>query len=328
MPPSSVSGASATSGLDARLEEAAAWYVRLCSGEAGHHDHAAWQRWHDSSPECRHAWSRVERMQGLLRQAPPQSRRTLGSAALRKTRRLAMAAGLFLVCGLSFLWLRAAPEAAVEWMATAPGERREALLPDGSRLVLGSASRVGVSFDADRRRILLREGSLQLTTGHDSARAGGPRPLLVQARDGLVRPLGTQFTLAQDATGSTLAVQAHAVEVTPQQGGFSPLRVEAGQRLRFSADTLGTPVAAQGSEDAWVRGQLVVLDMPLASFVSELAHQSGRQILCDARIAGLRVSGSYLVDQPRRSLEGIAALHGLRVETGADGALMLVPKRR
>ncbi|MEN3112033.1 FecR domain-containing protein [Uliginosibacterium paludis] len=312
---------------DAHLEAAAAWYVRLCAEDAHAGDRAEWQRWHDSSPEHRSAWSRVERMQGLLRQAPAQSRHALGAVASRKSRRVALWAGLAFLCGLSFLWMQAATEAKVEWLATAPGERRELQLADGTRLLLGSASRVGVSFDAAQRRLILQTGSLQVVSGHDPAHAAAPRPLQVLARDGVVRPLGTRFTLQQDATGTTLAVQEHAVELSQPQGALPPLRLVAGQRVRFSAEARGTPAAAQAGDEAWTRGQLVVLDMPLARFASELAAQSGRPIRCDERIASLRISGSYLVDQPERSLQSIAALHGLRVETGADQALRLVPRR-
>ncbi|PLK47014.1 FecR domain-containing protein [Uliginosibacterium sp. TH139] len=326
MPPVSVK-AEQSGGVAVHLEAAAAWYVRLCSGEASATDHAAWQRWHDSSPECREAWSRVERLQGLLTQAPAQTRRALDAAASGKRQRLAACAGLMLACGLAFLLMRASPEAPVEWVATAQGERRVVKLSDGSRLLLGSATTVGISFDARRRELRLKDGELQVQSGHDPAAGTSPRPLLVVARDGQVRPLGTRFTLQQDESGTTLAVQEHAVELTQPQREASPLRIAAGQAVRFSASAVGVPVASSAADDAWTRGLLVVLDMPLARFTTALAHQSGKAIECDARIAGLRVSGSYLVDQPAHSLESVAALHGLRVETTAAGALRLLPRR-
>lgn len=330
MPPLSVKTPSAAP-ADKPLEEAAAWYVRLCAALPQAAERAAWQRWHDSAPEHRAAWSRVERLQGLLQQAPVQSRRALDAAAAGKRRRVLACAGVLLSCGLAWLLTRAPAEAPVEWIATAPGERRQLELADGSRVLLGSATTLGVAFDARQRRLILREGELQVQTGHRPAADGKPQPpLQLVARDGVLRPLGTRFSLHQDAQGSTLVVQEHAVELGPAPaagtGAGRPLRIEAGQKLRFSADSLGQAMPATAADEAWSRGVLMVLEMPLARFAAELARQSGQPVECEERIAGLRVSGSYLVDQPGRSLQSVAALHGLRLQPRAEGGWRLAGK--
>lgn len=310
------------------LEEAAGWYVRLCSGEASAVDHAEWQLWHDSSPECRAAWCRVERLQGLLSQAPAQARRSLSAAGLGRRRRLAACAGVFLVCGLAFMLSRPfEPEVQTEWISSAEGERRSLTLPDGTRLLLGSASTVGVTYSKERRQLRLQEGDIQVQTGHDVASGQPIRPLVVLARDGSVTPLGTRFTLQQNEAGTTLAVQEHAVELRLSADPGAPLRLEAGQRVHFSAGGAGPLMTASGADDAWTRGQLVVLDMPLDRFAAELAHQSGKAVECDPRIAALRVSGSYLVDAPGRSLASLAALLPLRVENTAEGGFRLLPRK-
>jgi transmembrane sensor len=49
-------------------------------------------------------------------------------------------------------------------VATATGERRTLLLPDGSRLVLNTASAVNIAFDANARHIRLVAGEILVTT--------------------------------------------------------------------------------------------------------------------------------------------------------------------
>lgn len=306
------------------LEQAASWYLRLHVEKSGEADQQAWQVWHAGSALNQQAWQRVERMQALMGRAPSDARRTLEGVRSTRRRRVAALTGFLLVAGLAWQGVsRWAPRREPQWLATAAGERRVWRLPDGSRLVLGASSRVGVDFDSQRRHLHLAQGLLQVTTGHDAAFAD--RPLQVLARDGVIRPMGTRFTVMQDSALAELAVQESEVELRSLASRQGPVLVQAGQRVRFSADGIGRVVQATAADDAWTRGQLVVMNMPLQDFVLALSRHSGQQIDCDPRLAGLRVSGTYVVDDPGRSLASLAAVLGVRVERTAQG-LRLRPR--
>lgn len=300
------------------LEQAASWYLRLHVEKPAEADHQAWQAWHAGSFLNQQAWQRVERMQALMGRAPSEARRTLEGVRSKRRRRVAALTGFLLVAGLAWQGVsRWSPRREPQWLATAAGERRAWRLPDGTRLMLGASSRVGVDFDSGRRHLHLAQGFLQVTTGHDAAFAD--RPLQVLARDGVIEPMGTRFTITQDGAMAELAVQESEVELRPVAARQAPVHVKAGQRVRFSADGAGQVQQASTADDAWTRGQLVVMNMPMPDFVLALSRHSGQQIACDPSLTGLRVSGTYVVDDPARSLASMAAVLGIRVERTAQG---------
>ncbi len=290
------------------LAAAAEWLVRLGDQDAA--VQAAWRVWYEASPAHRAAWQKVEKLQSLLAAAPAQTRSTLLKSGHNTRRRLMAACGLVFVASAVWMALPAGPAAVpIEWISTAAGERRSLQLPDGGTLLLGVNSRVGIAYGPHAREIHIAAGAIRLISGHDAQ----DRPLRLLARDGIIRPLGTRFTLEQDERFSVLSVQEHAVEVSGPQTAAA-IRVEAGQRLVFSRAEMGRPEAAQWSDDAWTRGVLVALNMPLARFVAQLSAQSGQRIDCDPRLADLRVSGAYRVDALDSSLATLAELLALRIE--------------
>lgn len=303
------------------LREAANWYLRLQMEPATAADRADWQRWLQLSPSHQQAWERVERMQSLMASAPAQARRAL-QAPVRRRRLGIAAAAAFAVFTAAMLVERFALRSAPMVLATGSGERRAWKLPDGSLLVLGAASRVTVDFSRSERLLRLQEGFLQLTTGHHPDYVAVP--MRVVARDGAVQPLGTQFSLEQGEHWSVLAVQEDAVLLTTTvrpggKLGMESLRVTGRHRVRFDAQGAGPVEVATAADDAWTRGRLVVLDMPLAEFAAVLSRHSGRSVLCDEAVATVRVSGTYSVDEVGRSLSNLAASFNLRLVTTSTG---------
>lgn len=295
------------------LEAAAEWFVRLSDG--GAHAQLAWQAWYDAAPEHRAAWARVEKLQGLLAAAPSQTRVTLETAGRRSRRRFMAACGFAVLAGSLYLALPHAPaQAPIEWISTRSGERRELGLPDGGSLLLGAGTRVGIAYGPDSRDIYLSAGAIRLRSGRDARQ----RPLRILARDGVVTPLGTRFTLVQEDDRSLLAVQEHAV-LLRLPDGHPDARVEAGQRVIFSSRAATPPEPADWADEAWTRGLLVVIDMPLAQFAERFSQQSGQRIAVEPALGALRVSGSYQVDAPGRSLTTLAEAMSLRLQRTSEG---------
>lgn len=305
---------------DLHLEAAADWFVSL-SEEGSAEARRRWQAWHDAAPAHRQAWEKVERLQSLLAGAPLQASHLLRQPArqpVRKSRRQLMSfVGVAIAAGMGSVFLPTAPERpATRWIATARGERRTVTLPDGGRVWLGSGTRMGVAYDGQHRDIYLAQGALQLSSGSDARR----RPLRILSRDGVVRPLGTRLTVTQFAAHTVLAVQEHAAEVLTHHGQHGPaVRLKAGQRVRFTATACGRVQAAAFGDDAWTRGLLMAMDLPLPEFAAQFALYSGQVIEVAPALAGRRVSGTYQIDAPVRSLQTLADVLAIRAERTGSG---------
>ena len=305
---------------DPHLEAAAEWFVSLAE-EGGAEALRRWQLWIDAAPAHQQAWAKVERLQSLLAGAPLQAAHILRTPMResqkpeRKSRRQLMACiGVAFTTGMGWALLPDAPERApIRWLASARGERRLVTLPDGGRAWLGSNTRVGLDYDGDKRDIYLAQGVLQLTTGSDARQ----RPLRIVSRDGVVRPLGTRFTISQFASHSVLTVQQHAAQV--QTPGRPVVTVNAGQRVRFASSGCGRVQLSPVADDAWTRGLLMALDTPLPEFAAQFALYSGQAVEVAPALASRRVSGTYQIDAPERSLQTLAEVLDLRAERSASG---------
>ncbi|MDC0687412.1 FecR domain-containing protein [Mitsuaria sp. RG] len=273
--------------MKAILAEAVDWYVRLHDSNVDAATRASWQAWRAADPRHAAAWARLEELQGRLGNAPSGAAQTLEIA--RRDRRHAVKA-LVLLLGAGVVgWqgYRLSP-----WStdySTRTGERRRVTLADGTRLDLNTNSCVDIRFDAGLRLIHLRQGEILVETAKD------PRPLSVRTAEGVIRALGTRFSVRQDAGTSHVAVAAHAVEVRPAQAS-QVVRIDAGYGLSFGADGVGPlrPLAPGGQ--AWAQGMLVSVDWRLDDVVRELARYRPGYLGCAGEVAGLRLSGAFNLD--------------------------------
>ncbi|MCL8330030.1 DUF4880 domain-containing protein [Pseudomonas sp. p99-361] len=288
------------------LAQAVEWHVRLNDSSATQATRAQWQAWLDADPVHAQAWQRVERLQQRLSLAPAG----VVSATIEQARqhRRAVLKQLVVLLGVGATgWAvyRASPFAAD--YSTGVGQRQRLTLADGSVLVLDTTTRVDVLFDAQQRLIVLRQGAILVDTAKDA------RALSVQTAQGRVEALGTRFTVRQDDGTTRVAVQAHAVRVRPQLGLGQALRAEAGQAVSFSATTIGPlqPAPEQGS--AWARGMLVAVDWRLDAVLAELSRYRHGVLSCSPDIAGLRLSGTFLLDDTEGALANLEASLPVRV---------------
>lgn len=304
------------------VQRAAEWMARLWADDASDEDRAACARWRAEHPRHELAWSRLQAFDDKLRSVPGGIARhaladtSAASPAPRRGRRrvmqllgfMAMAGGIAHVVRGTDAWQIAAAS-----HGTARGEVREITLPDGTQVVLASASAVDLRFDGAERLILLRAGEILVNTAPDPQST--PRPLRVRSRHGTVQALGTRFTLRQEDEQSRVAVFEGAVEVRPARAPGQVVRVEAGQGAVFSGDLAQPPVAAQESAAAWARGVLVADNMPLGELVAELARYRTGLLRCDPQVASLRVTGVFSLRDTDRALHNLAL--GLPVQVVA-----------
>lgn len=288
---------------------ASEWMARLGSDDASEADRAACARWRAEHPKHELAWSRLNDCDGRFRSLPRDvARHALREAAsgTRPGRRRALQLlGLGVMLGGVAYAVRGSDawQLATAGHGTRTGDIRDITLPDGTRVVLASASAIDVRFDDTERLLILRTGQILVTTAPDPA--PNARPFRVRGRDGVVQALGTRFSLRQDDASSSVAVFEGAVEVRPTYAGGSVMRVDAGQGAIFNADRVQAPEAVPDSDAAWTRGMLVADNLRLADLVAELARYRSGHLRCDPAVADLRVNGIFSLRDTDRALHNL-----------------------
>ncbi|WEK29487.1 MAG: FecR domain-containing protein [Candidatus Pseudomonas phytovorans] len=291
------------------IREAARWYAQLSSGTASANEQARWQAWHDSDPLHRMAWQRMEAVSASLAGLPARlaSSTLLGAG---HTRRQVLYGLAVLLGGGLFGTLGWRSETRHAWTAdyrTGIGERRAVKLADGSQLLLDTDSAVDVAYAAGQRRLTLHRGQVLVTTARDAA----ARPFMVDTRDGRVLALGTRFTVSVDDRGSEVAVLEKAVEVTALR--HAPVRLEAGQRVRFGARETGPLRANDASVAAWVQGSVVAIDTPLAELLAELSRYRPGLLTCDPAVARMKISGAFPITDTELALTALESAFPVKV---------------
>lgn len=290
-------------------EQAAEWYLRLKEGNGDAAVSQQHQQWLAQNELHRHAWQRVEKLLQTL-QLPSgaaggsslRQARTGRRQALKKITALLIAGGSV---GVTWpIWREASVFADYH---TAKGERRELELADGSLLTLNTATAVDVQFTSRLRSIFLREGEIFLHL------ADTGEPFIVHTPAGSIQ--AEQGCLMVCSNGditrvSTLDAVVHARSLaTPGQ----PMQVDAGQSLRFNAQTYELQETARPYSDAWRQGLLVVSDWRLDQFLQELGRYHRGYLGFDAEIAALPLSGSFQLKDTFSILENLATTLPIKI---------------
>ncbi len=297
---------------DARVQEdAALWFARLRGDGIADGERAEFTAWLNADPRHRNEYDALERIwdsAARLRPKAPKRRRV--------TRALAGMSVIALVCGwLGWAWLDGR-------VTTDPGERRQIILADGSRLDVAPNSKLRVQFDAAPRRLELDAGRVVVDVA-----ANSQRPFEVVAGGGTIRDIGTRFEVdvGQDITRVTVA--EGMVEVDLPASGSAPLRVGAGGVAEYDRSRIiavGTVDAA--SELAWTQGQLDFDAASLVDVVRALNRYRKTPIeLADPSLADIRISGVFLIDDENaalRALERVAPVEFVPDGTRIKGRLV------
>jgi transmembrane sensor len=292
------------------IDTAIAWSIRLDHHLPTPEARADFERWLQADPQHAVAWQRVGALGHPFRAVPPQLvRDTLQTADGLRQRRRVTRRGAIERLSLAGVLLGAgwAAREHVPWQrwradaATATGEQQTLPLADGSVLVLNTDTAVHTDLHGDRRVVVLRRGEIQVTTGIDG-QAIARRPFWVATPFGEMRALGTRFTVRLNGPRARVSVQEGAVELHPSHGGATAI-VRPGESRWLSADG-SAPADLRGIEaDAWTDGVIAGKGMRLDDLLAELARYRSGHIACDPRVAELRVSGLYHVQDTDRALQ-------------------------
>lgn len=299
------------------IDAAITWAVRINYNTADAEARRAFERWLKANPLHRLAWERVHAMKGFqseLGELSPrlaldvlqtaQHQRAKGNPGRRNVMKLLSLAGIAATAGWIARehtpWQRLLADA-----STSIGEQKTLLLSDGSVIVLNTDSAVTTDLAGPRRLVVLHRGEILVTTGVDAdatARLGSRRPFWVYTPFGRMQALGTRFVVRLDEQRARISVQEGAVELHPADGGESALVRSGESRWLMTDGTL--PAELQGFEaDGWAEGVVAGKDIRLQDLLAELSRYRPGRIVCDPRVADLRLSGLFHVKDTDRALQ-------------------------
>lgn len=336
---------------DGAVEAAAsAWVVRRRAGldAAGEREFAAWL-----AADSAHAGAlaRLAALADALQRA-----RTAGATdeivtqlkireRRRRSRRRTLAAvGAVAAIVLLAGWWTNLPRAASPLPAVAtaaPSTELIRRLPDGSIVELNTGAEIAVKFEPAFRRVELVRGEAMFRVEKDAA-----RPFIVRAAGVDVRAVGTAFSVRLTGAEVQVLVTEGKVGVDDAAHGRSLLPavvaepvpvLVAGQTItveaRPAAELLRAAVVAEVAlveireRLSWRIPRLEFDGVELARAVEQLNRDNRLQIFLEgAAIRSLRISGTFLADDPRTFARLAAASLGLEVAERGEGQIVLRKK--
>jgi transmembrane sensor len=207
-------------------------------------------------------------------------------------------------------WLLFASAWGDRWQAdlyTGTGEQHRMVLADGSALILNTDSAVKLDYAGERRGVKLLRGEAYFEVQPDKI-----RPFIVATEHGTVRVVGTRFSVK---TGDTtlVDVQSGIVACAGFQG--DSLQLTAGQHTRIANKGVADLTSIDPNKAfGWLKGRLIFQDQPLEEVIAELdRYHPGAIIVTDAKLAKIRITGNYKLEDTAAILRTLAGIAGARV---------------
>ncbi|MCW0233700.1 MAG: FecR domain-containing protein [Ferrovibrio sp.] len=300
-------------------QQAADWFARL-RGDADATVQESFARWVAADPAHAAAYARVEALwtdadlaTALFAEAGTKSR-TRGLDLLRRA-----AAVIVLLLGAGAVLHFSGLDSDLLADHVAPsGLPQRVNLPDGSLLLLDAGTAIDVDYRDGGRRIVLRRGRVLADVRPDTR-----RPFTITTASAAAQALGTVYSVAQRADGTSVAVREGEVLVIPKVGADPGTVLQAGQGMTVVD---GQPRAAPAEDFAWAEGRLVFTDRPLNAVLADLdRYWPGLIWVRGDDLAALPVSGSYRLDDPPAVVAALASATGAQVS--AYGGRLLVLSR-
>jgi len=191
------------------------------------------------------------------------------------------------------------------------GEQQVHNLPDGSVITLNTNSHVDVDFTESQRTVRLLKGEALFTVAKDIA-----RPFVVVADNGIVRAIGTEFSVRLMSDSVDVVVSEGIVELStlkptrPIEGQLAALAsdmshtkslgvITAGQTAKIASSKATValhPVAEIETKLAWQSGRLEFLGKPLDDVIKEVGRYTDLKIIIDdPDLQSLSFGGAFMV---------------------------------
>lgn len=197
---------------------------------------------------------------------------------------------------------------------TGVGEQRTLILADGSTVTLNALTTVRVHITKEAREITLIEGQAYF---HD---ANAPAwPFIVRAGKSMVRAIGTEFNVDEQADRTVVTVlkgqvavaksfasidRIHRRELLRELAGpvnkHQAVLVSAGEQVTVLAQNVLPPNAVDvRAVTAWMQQRLVFDNTPLSKVAEQFNLYSKRRlVIADTSLRSVGVTGEYSASAP------------------------------
>lgn len=337
-------------------EEAAYWLIKLESEEFTSEDSRALREWLRINPEHKNAlmeiavlWNKMNVL-AELSDLFPLSRKTgtdsyeTRSGTWRSGRRTAVAACLFIaICLGVYLGSGFYEPGRTDNMGTdtayqtAVGERRLINLPDGSEATMNTDSILEVAYTKEQRNIRLVKGEAHFNVAHDQN-----WPFLVYAGTGIIRAVGTAFSVHLKGEDVEVVVDQGSVKIASTKGiptdsyisqdEIEPTEflttINAGQGVEYEKENIH-PVRQiepkiMSQKLSWQHGMLVFDGDPLDKVVKEICRYTNTRIIIrDPGLRNVRVGGYFKTGETEALLTVLQDNFSVLVERSDDNMIYL-----
>jgi transmembrane sensor len=295
--------------------QAAQWLARQRSNLRTEGDARAFQAWLAEDPAHGEAFEALTAVWDVAGAYPRDMR--VARPAVSSSRRAVMA-GLVatpVAAGAAYLALSRPAEAST--YVTRVGEQRAIDLPDRSRALLDTNSRIDVLFGHDRRMVALRYGRVNFTVVPEKE-----RPFVVNAAEGRILADASNFDVRCDGRNACVVLFSGQASVDFNN---EVRRLTPGERMTLAGATSATidrprPTAA----GAWHSGRTIFEDTRLSEAVAEMNRYSAIGLAVQGHDLGdKRISGIYRNGDSIAFANTVAALLGAKIQE-KPGHLVLI----
>jgi transmembrane sensor len=303
--------------IDPALSQAVEWMVLLRSGQASSRERAAFEAWRTADPAHDAACERVNGALGavgVLRERGVSGvvahQAVQGMSRRSVTRATLSLAGLGAGLGAGLLgWQVAGEQGLLADQHTGFAQRRQEALPDGSTLMLDARTALDVAAQPGQRTLTLHHGRMLVTA------TGAQGTLHVQTAQGRVSATQAQFVVQQRRGANPLQVTTLKGQVALRTPAGETVALAAGRHATLAPQRPPTLAAARGTEAMWTRGLVALDNQPLADLVDAMRDYRPGVLRVDARVAQMRISGVFSLDDTERTLRVLAETQPVRVNT-------------
>lgn len=231
---------------------------------------------------------------------------------------LAAAAAIVIAVGIQQY-----PALMLRWQAdyiTATGMRDEIMLPDGSRMVLNTASAVALDFEGGRRAVSLLGGEAFFDVVPEPA-----RPFTVAAAFSSVEVKGTAFSVRTENEQDIVVLDHGHIDVTRQAAPVEKVALEPGESVKATETTFSAVEKTDAATAlAWLKGRVIFRDRAFGDVVQEIGrYYSPPVIFANTRLRQVRINGNYRLDDPERAIRSLVTAAGASVTRLPGGILIL-----
>lgn len=326
--------------------EAAAWLAQLDGDDMSAQDLAAFQNWMKRSPlhqmeirQLTELWGNLNSLVDLTEPIADASSAEikLKRSANRKftphflTVMIVFTVLAFASLGMVYVKNTKTTTQQPILMATSIGQQQTSVLPDGSSIILNTNSKVEIDYSAAMRKIRLLSGEAVFDVVADKK-----RPFIVYAGNGVIRAVGTVFSVRIENNAVNVAVTKGAVELSniaikPAQDKL-PINTAAGfiksghVGILSDQKTLIVPVSVEKihADLSWQTGLLTFSGEPLDEVIAEVSRYTTLDIsILDPKLHDLRIGGMFPIGDMDALFEALEVGFGIVAERPSTNEVTL-----